>query len=282
MPVVERIDWALGQLNMGRSGHIVIGPAKDPALFKVKLLLKPVGSGAPAPVTRSGLEAVLLHIKQLAMVNVAMDRGHRHTTGAAEMAIWIRCGAVRPAKHRNRHGCHEEEEKDEEKEKDSKPNAEQAPPEATGASTANALTAETAPDTPRNDETEARGAAADEKQEIEEAEKKDTEKAEKKDAHAADEDAQPQRIDVGAAATQQGFTEHERQVVLRRLLDNKDSEDEREKERPAVQAARSTKLQMHIDQERHKKKKTDVAAFAAATAAAQLPPLEPASDCKQS
>jgi len=191
MPVVERIDWALGQLNMGRSGHIVIGPAKDPARFKVKLLLKPVGSGAPAPVTRSGLEAVLLHIKQLAMVNVAMDRGHRHTTGAAEIAIWIRCGAVRPAKHRNRHGCHEEEEKDEEKEKDSKPNAEQAPPEATGASTANALTAETAPDTPRNDETEARGAAADEKQEIEEAEKKDTEKAEKKDAHAADEDAQP-------------------------------------------------------------------------------------------
>ena len=90
MPVVSRLDWIVRQLQMGRSGHVVVGPAQDPLKLKVKIVLQPPSLGALSIPARIGVEAVLAHVRQMATQHVAVDRGHKHSSGLSEVAIWIR------------------------------------------------------------------------------------------------------------------------------------------------------------------------------------------------
>ena len=64
MPVVARLDLVSRQLQMGRSGHVVVGPAQDPGKLKVKVVLLPPSVGALSASTRIGIQSVL--DKQLA------------------------------------------------------------------------------------------------------------------------------------------------------------------------------------------------------------------------
>lgn len=93
MPVVSRIDWVSRQLQMGRSGHVVVGPALDPAKLKIRIVLQPPSVGALSPTARLGVQAVLAHVRQMAFQNVSVDRGHRFSSGQSEISIWIQLGA---------------------------------------------------------------------------------------------------------------------------------------------------------------------------------------------
>ena len=89
MPVLSRIDWLVRQLRMGRAGHVQIGPAADPGKLKVRVVLHAPIEGALAETARVAIEAVLGQVRQLAAVCVATDRGHRHSSGLSEVAIWL-------------------------------------------------------------------------------------------------------------------------------------------------------------------------------------------------
>ena len=93
MPVLARIDWLIRQLQMGRAGHIQIGPALDPEKLKIRAVMHAPSDGALAETARDGIEAVLRQISQLAAVGVAMDRGHKHFSGLSEVAIWLQPAA---------------------------------------------------------------------------------------------------------------------------------------------------------------------------------------------
>ena len=88
MPVVSRIDWVMRQLQ-GRSGHVLVGPAQDPRKLKVRIVLQRPAFGALSPSARMGVDAVLAHVRLLATQYVAVDRGHKHSSGLSEVAIWI-------------------------------------------------------------------------------------------------------------------------------------------------------------------------------------------------
>ena len=87
MPVEARLDWVLRQLRSGRVGHVVVGAAQDPEKLKVKVMLHPDGVGAMSAATRFGMESVLTNIRAMASQHIAMDRGHKHTSGLSEVAI---------------------------------------------------------------------------------------------------------------------------------------------------------------------------------------------------
>jgi len=78
---------------MGRGGHIQMGPALDPAILKIRVVMHAPSEGALAETARDGIEAFLRQIRQLAAVSVAMDCGHRHSSVLPEVAIWLRPAA---------------------------------------------------------------------------------------------------------------------------------------------------------------------------------------------
>ena len=87
MPVVSRIDWVMRQLQLGRSGHVIIGPAQGPLKLKVRIVLQPPSSGALSAAARVSVEMVLANVRTPTTQHVAVHRGHRHSSGLSEIAI---------------------------------------------------------------------------------------------------------------------------------------------------------------------------------------------------
>ena len=92
MPVIARLDWVSRQLQMGRAGHVFVGPAQDPSKLKVEIVLQPPSLGALSASARVGIQSVLTHIRHTAAQNVAVDRGHKNSPGYSEIGIWINLG----------------------------------------------------------------------------------------------------------------------------------------------------------------------------------------------
>lgn len=90
MPVVDRLDWIGRQINAGRRVHMHIGRAQNVELSKVKIILDPPSAGAISPSVAISVRGALAAVRQLAVEHVAVDRGHKHSTGTSEVAIWIR------------------------------------------------------------------------------------------------------------------------------------------------------------------------------------------------
>ena len=74
---------------MGRMAHIVVGQALDCNKLKIKVVLEPPSSGAISPCTCFGVKSVLTWVRELLKDCVAMDRGHKHSSGRSEIAIWL-------------------------------------------------------------------------------------------------------------------------------------------------------------------------------------------------
>ena len=72
---------------MGRMAHIVVGQALDCNKLKIKVVLEPPSSGAISPCTCFGVKSVLTWVRELLKDCVAMDRGHKHSSGRSEIAI---------------------------------------------------------------------------------------------------------------------------------------------------------------------------------------------------
>ena len=89
MPILSRLDWITRQMEMGRKAHIVVGQALDPNKLKVKIVLDPPSAGAISPSTCFGVTSVINWIRSLALTAVTMDRGHKHSNGMSEVAIWF-------------------------------------------------------------------------------------------------------------------------------------------------------------------------------------------------
>ena len=77
------------QIRMGRMACLSFGAAQDSSKVKVKVVLAPASGGANAPFVAESLLAHLQSIRQVAIRGVAVDRGHRHSDGSAEVRIWI-------------------------------------------------------------------------------------------------------------------------------------------------------------------------------------------------
>ena len=89
MPVIGRLDWIQRQLQMGRRGYMCIGAARDAAKYKVKVHLEPASAGVIDPMVRDALSRMLAGVRAMVQDGVAMDRGHRHTSGMSEVSIWV-------------------------------------------------------------------------------------------------------------------------------------------------------------------------------------------------
>ena len=89
MPIISRLDWIGRQIEMGRMAHVVISQALDPKKLKIKFILHPPASGAISPSTCYGVTAVIGWIRGLVQNFVAMDRGHKHSSGISVVAIWL-------------------------------------------------------------------------------------------------------------------------------------------------------------------------------------------------
>lgn len=89
MPVLDRVDWVARQVNMGRRVHIHVGRALKDYHCKVKILLEPAEAGAVDPVVAAALLSMLASVRQLVLTHCAVDRGHRHSSGVSEIAIWL-------------------------------------------------------------------------------------------------------------------------------------------------------------------------------------------------
>jgi hypothetical protein len=89
MPVVERIDWMIQQLHMGRKAHLSIGDAQDDAKVKLKFRLAAPTDGAVSGTVAHYLVATLLQLRQVVHQHHAVDRGHRHSDGSATICFWL-------------------------------------------------------------------------------------------------------------------------------------------------------------------------------------------------
>mmetsp|Transcript_48358 Transcript_48358/g.96139 ORF Transcript_48358/g.96139 Transcript_48358/m.96139 type:complete len:249 (-) Transcript_48358:108-854(-) len=91
MPVLQRIDWLSSQLaGHGRAMHIAVGPAKASGLLKFRIVLHSANEQLAPGFVRQNLLQQLHSIRDLAVENVAVDRGHKFSAGHSEVGIWIR------------------------------------------------------------------------------------------------------------------------------------------------------------------------------------------------
>lgn len=89
MPAVARLDWVCWQLDYGRIIHIVAGQAKTPDKMKLQIILHPAADGTSSAFGCEHLRAQLLHLRQVIQCGISIDKGHKHSSGYSEVAIWI-------------------------------------------------------------------------------------------------------------------------------------------------------------------------------------------------
>ena len=89
MPTLSRIDWIIHQISIGRIARLHAASALDATRAKVKIVLEPPCKGMLSPVVANMLTAQLLSLKQHVCRAVAVDRGHHHSDGSAEICFWL-------------------------------------------------------------------------------------------------------------------------------------------------------------------------------------------------
>ncbi len=90
MVVLGRVDWILRQLKMGRRGFLSVGEALDRDRLKVKVTLLPACDGQISEVMFFSLTAQLMSVRSWVLSNIAVDKGHRHSSGRSDISIWIK------------------------------------------------------------------------------------------------------------------------------------------------------------------------------------------------
>ena len=90
MPVVNRIDWILRQIDMGRKVHISVGEGLDKHKVKYKMILADPDDGPMSPPVASALSSILLGLRCSVQLNPAVDRGHKHSDKISVISIWIK------------------------------------------------------------------------------------------------------------------------------------------------------------------------------------------------
>ena len=74
---------------MGRIGHMSVGSALDPRRSKFKIVLEDQSKGTIPEATSHALVAMLAALRAYVQLNVAVDRGHKHSTSRkSEICIW--------------------------------------------------------------------------------------------------------------------------------------------------------------------------------------------------
>ena len=94
MPCLGRIEWLSRQIEGGRRAHLCISQAADATKLKYRFVLCPAGEGPASRVLRTQLLEQLVHLRGLLASHVVMDRGHRFSSGIAEIAFWLQ--PIRP------------------------------------------------------------------------------------------------------------------------------------------------------------------------------------------
>ena len=90
MPVVERIDWLVRQLESGRKRHLSIGEDLDSNILKAAVVLDPAHNGGISLVVLQAMRSHLGVFRHMACHNVAVDRGHFHkSSGRTVVSIWV-------------------------------------------------------------------------------------------------------------------------------------------------------------------------------------------------
>ena len=96
MPLLARIDWVHQQVELGRKCHITIGGAGDEGKMKVRIVLHAATEGQIDQAAKFGVHSALSLVRNFVAAYSAMDRGHKHSNGMSEIAIWITVPATAP------------------------------------------------------------------------------------------------------------------------------------------------------------------------------------------
>ena len=140
MVITSRLMWLRQQVLAGLHVRLSMGPALDPSKCKIKMVVEQ--QRAMAPAASAMLLEVIDALMERSLTHVCVDRGHRHSSGSAVVAIWMQ-----PP---NSHSTAEEP---------GSTGVETAPT-GTAADAATGTAAALAPGEPRNDEHEEHGAEA--------------------------------------------------------------------------------------------------------------------------
>ena len=90
MPVVARLDWIAQQVDMGRKCHVLISNSQDDLKLKVRIVLHNSSDGPMNDAVKRGVTIVLASFREMAIIfSFAVDRGHKHSNGCSEVAIWL-------------------------------------------------------------------------------------------------------------------------------------------------------------------------------------------------
>ena len=76
-------------MAMGRRVHVTIGRARDSNKIKVKVILDDPRSGAMDDLAAFAVRSIIHTVREWVTSNVAVDRGHKHSSGKSEVGIWI-------------------------------------------------------------------------------------------------------------------------------------------------------------------------------------------------
>lgn len=88
MVIAGRLDWLRLQIQNGAHTHLTISPAADPLKCKFKITVDN-SKQMVCPTTRDFLIAALDTLSVASRDQVVMDRGHKHSNGISEIALWI-------------------------------------------------------------------------------------------------------------------------------------------------------------------------------------------------
>eukprot|EP00928_Gymnodinium_smaydae_P065326 TRINITY_DN4848_c0_g1_i1.p1 TRINITY_DN4848_c0_g1~~TRINITY_DN4848_c0_g1_i1.p1 ORF type:complete len:352 (+),score=30.34 TRINITY_DN4848_c0_g1_i1:65-1120(+) len=96
MPIACRLDWVANEILNGRDAHIAFGSARDAGKLKVKIVLFPTYD--LPPIVRDSLIMTINFVRAfLDNGFIVVDRGHKHSNGVSDIAIWIQSADPVPA-----------------------------------------------------------------------------------------------------------------------------------------------------------------------------------------
>ena len=94
----DRISWVRRQVQAGIHVRVNTGPANDIHKFKVEILIEPWKAALPW-ASQQLLLGMLAMIETVGKTYVCVDRGHRHSNGGSEIALWLHQPGESYAKH---------------------------------------------------------------------------------------------------------------------------------------------------------------------------------------
>ena len=87
MVITSRLMWLRQQVLAGLHVRLSMGPALDPSKCKIKMVVEQ--QRAMAPAASAMILEVIDALMERSLTHVCVDRGHRHSTGSAVVAIWM-------------------------------------------------------------------------------------------------------------------------------------------------------------------------------------------------